>query len=151
MYILDTDHLSLIQRNKQEGRQILKRLAALEDVAVAVTVITYEEQVRGRLSVLSRAKTLDAQVLAYQGLQQLATDYQSIVIVPFNHIAALEYQRLRKAYPRLGSMDLKIAAISLANNAILLTRNGSDFGQLIELRTEDWSKITPAVQDKSLD
>jgi tRNA(fMet)-specific endonuclease VapC len=139
MYIFDTDHLSLIQRNGQQGKRILARLSAIEEVEVAVTVITYEEQVRGRLGVLSKAKTLDEQVLAYQGLQQLVTDYRSIVIVPFSRTAALEHQRLRKAYPRLGNMDLKIAAISLTRNAILLTRNLSDFGQIVELRTEDWS------------
>ncbi len=139
MYILDTDHLSLIQRNGQAGKRILTRLAAVEKAEFAVTVVTYEEQVRGRLSVLSRAKTLDEQVLAYQGLQQLVKDYRSIVILPFSHIAALEYQRLRKAHPRLGNMDLKIAAISLANRATLLTRNMSDFGQIGELQTEDWS------------
>ncbi|MBW4562216.1 MAG: type II toxin-antitoxin system VapC family toxin [Mojavia pulchra JT2-VF2] len=139
MYILDTDHLSLIQRNREEGKRILTRLTAVEGLEVAVTVITYEEQVRGRLNLLSRAKTLEEQVLAYQGLQQLATDYQAIIILPFSRIAALEHQRLRKAYPRLGNMDLKIAAISLTNNAILLTRNESDFGKIVELRTEDWS------------
>lgn len=139
MYILDTDHLSLIQRNGQEGKQILIKLAAIEESEVVVTVITYEEQVRGRLSVLSRAKTLDEQVLAYQGLQQLAADYQFIVMVPFSRTAALEHQRLRKSYPRIGNMDLKIAAIALTNNAILLTRNESDFGQIVELPTEDWT------------
>ncbi|NER98331.1 MAG: type II toxin-antitoxin system VapC family toxin [Symploca sp. SIO1B1] len=51
------------------------------------------------------------------------------------------YQRLRKIYPRLGSMDLKIAAISLVSNAMLLTRNTSDFGQIKELSIEDWSKV----------
>jgi tRNA(fMet)-specific endonuclease VapC len=139
MYILDTDHLSLIQRNGQEGKQVLKRLATIEEVEVAVSVITYEEQVRGRLSVLSRAKTLDEQVFAYQGLQQLGMDYRSIMIIPFSRAAALEHQRLRKAYPRLGNMDLKIAAISLTNNAILLTRNMSDFEQIVGLKIEDWS------------
>lgn len=139
MYILDTDHLSLIQRNGQEGKHILAKLTALEALEVAVTVITYEEQVRGRLGVLSKAKALDEQVLAYQGLQQLVSNYQSIVVVPFSRIAALEHQRLRKAYPRLGNMDLKIAAIALTNNATLLTRNESDFGQIVELQTEDWT------------
>ena len=139
MYILDTDHLSLIQRNGQEGKRILTRLAAVEDIEVAVTVITYEEQVRSRLSVVSRAKTLDEQILAYQGLQQLTIDYQSIVVIPFSRTAALEYKRLRKSYPRLGNMDLKIAAISRTNNAILLTRNQSDFGRIIELQIEDWT------------
>lgn len=142
MYILDTDHLSLIQRNGEEGKRILEKLAAIKNVEVAVTVITYEEQIRGRLSFLSRAKTLERQVLAYQGLQQSATDYCSIPILPFDRTAALEHQRLRKAYPRLGTMDLKIAAISLTNNATLLPRNQSDFEKIIELRTEDWSILS---------
>ena len=139
MYIFDTDHLSFIQRNGKEGKQILAKLAALQDPEVAVTLITYEEQIRGRLSFLSKAKTVDEQSLAYQGLQQLALDYQSIVIIPFSPEAILEHQRLRKIYPRLGKMDLKIAAIALTNNAILITRNKSDFGQIIELSIEDWS------------
>jgi tRNA(fMet)-specific endonuclease VapC len=139
MYILDTDHLSLIQRNREDGKRILSRLATIEAAEVAVTIITYEEQVRGRLSLLAKAKTLDEQTLAYQGLQQLATDYCSITIISFNRAAASEYQRLRTAYPRLGSMDLKIAAIALTNDAILLTRNQSDFDQIATLRVEDWS------------
>ncbi len=139
MYIFDTDHLSLLQRNGQEGKRILFKLSAIEATEVAVTVITYEEQIRGRLSVLSKARTLDDQILAYQGLQQLAADYQAIVIVPFSRIAALTHQRLRKAYPRLGNMDLKIAAIALTNNATLLTRNQSDFGQIADLQIEDWT------------
>ncbi|HEY9625272.1 MAG TPA: type II toxin-antitoxin system VapC family toxin [Crinalium sp.] len=141
MYLLDTDHLSLIQRNSPEGKRILAKLIPVERFGIAVTVITYEEQVRGRLSVLSRSRTLDEQVLAYQGLLQLSSDYQSIKIIPFSHTAALEYQRLRKAHPRLGSMDLKIAAIALVNNATLLTRNRSDFEQILELSTEDWTTV----------
>lgn len=139
MYILDTDHLSLIQRNNQEGRQILARLATIEDASVAVTIITYEEQIRGRLSVLSKAKTLDEQVVAYQWLQKLSENYRSIQILPFDQAAALEYQRLRKVYPRLGNMDLRIAAISIVKNATLLTRNISDFGKIKELTIDDWS------------
>lgn len=140
MYILDTDHLSLIQRNNQEGKLILSRLAAVEDVSVVVTIITYEEQLRGRLNVLSRAKKLEEQVVAYQWLQKLSENYRLIQIIPFDQSAGLEYQRLRKAYPRLGAMDLKIASISIVKNAILLTRNTSDFGNIKELSIDDWSR-----------
>ncbi len=140
MYIFDTDHLSLIQRNGQEGKRILARLAAIDGSTVAVTVITYEEQIRGRLNFLAKARTLEQQVLAYQGLQQIALDYASISILPFNHSAALEHQRLRKIYPRLGNMDIKIAAIALTNKSILLTRNTSDFEQILELQIDDWAK-----------
>jgi tRNA(fMet)-specific endonuclease VapC len=139
MYILDTDHLSLIQRNGQEGKRILARLSKVKNNAISVTVITYEEQVRGRLNLVSQAKTIEARVRAYQGVQQISMDYRFITVISFDNAAALEDQRLRKAYPRLGKMDLKIAAIALINNATLLTRNYSDFGQVVELATEDWS------------
>ncbi|MGB3308234.1 MAG: hypothetical protein WBG32_06795 [Nodosilinea sp.] len=72
MYILDTDHLSFIQRKNQAGQRILQRLAALKETEVAVTVITYEEQLRGRLRVVAGAKTVEEQVSAYHWLQQLA-------------------------------------------------------------------------------
>jgi tRNA(fMet)-specific endonuclease VapC len=136
-----TPTILVIQRNGEDGKRILARLAAISDPEVAVTVITYEEQVKGRLSVLARAKTLDKQKLAHQAFQQVAIDYLKIAILPFSYAAALEHQRLRKAYPRLGNMDLKIAEISLTSDAILLTRNKSDFGEIIELRIEDWSRL----------
>lgn len=101
---------------------------------------TYEEQLRGRLNVLSKAKTLDEQVVAYRWLQKLSENYRSIQIIPFDQAAGVEYQRLRKFYPRLGSMDLRIAAISIVKNATLLTRNTSDFDKIKELPIDDWSK-----------
>ena len=140
MYILDTDHLSLIQRNNQEGKKILARLATIENAPVAVTIITYEEQLRGRLSVLSRAKTLDEKVVAYQWLQKLSENYRSIQIISFDQAAGVEYQRLRKVYPRLGAMDLKISDISIIKDAILLTRNTSDFEKIERLSIDDWSR-----------
>jgi hypothetical protein len=36
MYILDTDHISFIQRNGKEGKQILKKLATLDNPEVRV-------------------------------------------------------------------------------------------------------------------
>jgi tRNA(fMet)-specific endonuclease VapC len=140
VYIFDTDHLSLIQRNGQEGKRIVARFTAIAQTELLVTIATYEEQVRGRLDLLSRARSLDARVSAYNGLRQLTVDYRSIGIIAFDQAAAQEHQQLRRAYPRLGNMDLKIAAITLVNHAILITRNQSDFGQITELQIEDWSR-----------
>jgi tRNA(fMet)-specific endonuclease VapC len=59
--------------------------------------------------------------------------------IAFDHAAALEHQQLRKHYPRLGNMDLKIAAIATTQNATLLTRNYIDFGKIDGLAIENWA------------
>ena len=66
-------------------------------------------------------------------------------VIEFDEKSATEFQRLKKLYPRLGSMDLKIAAIAIANDAILLTRNLTDFGQIQELRAEDWTVLNSLI------
>jgi tRNA(fMet)-specific endonuclease VapC len=140
MYVLDTDHLSLMQRNGLPGQRILARLSELSVDQVASTVISYEEQVKGRLLVLSQAQTAERVTSAYSGLRQLAEDYRSIALLTFDNAAFDAARQLRKRYRRLGAMDLKIAAIVLTQDAILLTRNRSDFGQIEGLRWEDWSE-----------
>lgn len=57
----------------------------------------------------------------------------------FDLPAAIEFQRLRKRHRTLGTMDLKIAAIALANDATLLSRNLTDFRKISELKVEDWT------------
>jgi tRNA(fMet)-specific endonuclease VapC len=41
---------------------------------------------------------------------------------------------------RIGTQDLKIASIALANRATLLTRNYRDFVQVPDLIIDDWTK-----------
>ncbi|BBD58938.1 hypothetical protein NIES2109_17170 [Nostoc sp. HK-01] len=139
MYILDTDHLSVLDRGGLQAQSLLTRLAKVNPNQVAVTIISYEEQMRGWLSYVAKAQTVEGQVLAYKELKKQLTNYCVIPILEFDQPAAQEFQRLRKAYPRLGTMDLKIAAIALVNQAILLTRNSADFGQIAGLNLEDWT------------
>lgn len=46
---------------------------------------------------------------------------------------------LTGAKVRVGTKDLRIASIVLANNATLLTRNNRDFSRVPDLRSEDWT------------
>jgi tRNA(fMet)-specific endonuclease VapC len=66
-------------------------------------------------------------------------NYRFIPLLDFDAAAAVEYQRLSRSRLRVGSMDLKIAAITLANDATLITRNLSDFRKVPGLNIEDCS------------
>lgn len=139
MYILDTDHLSVIDRGGANAQRLLQRLASINPTQVVTSIISYEEQMRGWLSYAAKAQTIEKQVEAYKELKRQLTNYCTIPIIDFDEQAAKELQRLKKLYPRLGTMDLKIASVVLVNQAVLLTRNSSDFGRIIGLLVEDWT------------
>ncbi len=69
----------------------------------------------------------------------LDTDLLSLLVLDFDERAAVDYQRLRCSHIHIGTMDLKIAAIVLANGATLLTKNLSDFRKVHSLKVEDWT------------
>lgn len=139
MYLLDTDHLSTLQRGGEAAQRLLIKLANARTSEIAATIVSYEEQTRGWLSYMAKARSTETQLAAYSQLKMHLENYCAIPLLDFDARAAREFQRLKKTYPRLGSMDLKIAAIAIVNNATLLTRNLSDFGQIADLRVEDWT------------
>jgi tRNA(fMet)-specific endonuclease VapC len=139
MVLLDSDHLSLLQRGGAEGDRILKRLRALPPDDIATTIINYEEQTRGWLARLARATTLERQISDYRELKRLLQNYCSIAVLDFDEHAGAQFENLRQTVGRVGTMDLKIAAITLANDATLLSRNIADFRKVPGLKTEDWS------------
>ena len=140
MYILDTDHLSLLGRADSPAAQRLRfRLSRLKPEERITTIITFEEQMRGWMSHLAQARSLELQIEAYQQLKEFLDRYRKITVLGFDEAAAAEFERLRKTARRVGTMDLKIAAIALANNATVLTRNSKDFNQVPDLQIEDWA------------
>ena len=64
----------------------------------------------------------------------------NLSILPYTEDAATQFEALRKQHRRLSSPDLKIAAITLVNDAILLTQNERDFCNITGLNMEDWTR-----------
>jgi len=140
MFVLDTDHISLLERTTStEGQRLDDRLEQVEPEQIATSIITYEEQTQGWLSYVRKARTLVQQVNAYKRLSRHLDLYRRIQVLEFDERAATEFQRLRQTRIRVGSMDLKIAAVVLAHNATLLSRNLKDFHKIPGLRVEDWT------------
>ena len=122
-----------------EGQRIRQHLSGLAPDQLAVSIINYEEQMRGWLARAAQANTIERMLTAYARLQTHIETFRDIPILPFDGKAAAEFAKLQKANIRIGTMDLKIAAIALANNATLLTRNLSDFNKVPSLKAEDWT------------
>jgi len=53
-------------------------------------------------------------------------------------IITVRFQGLRPQRIRIGTMDLKIAAIALIYDALLLSANLRDFQQVPDLRVANW-------------
>jgi tRNA(fMet)-specific endonuclease VapC len=75
------------------------------------------------MAYISRAKSIDQQVEAYRRLRGHLENYRQVPILDYDRKSAARYEGLRRARIRIGSMDLKIAAIALASDATLLSRN----------------------------
>jgi tRNA(fMet)-specific endonuclease VapC len=139
--VLDTDHLSLIQRSdRSEGLRLSRRLDAASGDEVRTTIINYEEQTRGWLGYVAKARTLAKQIDAYRRLLSHVEMYTRIPLLPFDDAAAVQFQLLQRQRVRIATMDLKIAAVVVANAGTLLTRNTSDFSRVPGLHVEDWTK-----------
>ena len=137
IFVLDTDHLSLLQR----GHPIVAaRILATPPDELAVSVITFEEQLGAWYTLIRQARDPEKMTRAYEGLFQVLDDAKRLRILPFSRSAIDRYLELRRSYRRVGKMDLAIAAVTLTANAILVTRNRSDFEQIAGLAIQDWSR-----------
>jgi tRNA(fMet)-specific endonuclease VapC len=136
LYILDTDHVSLFQYQHPLVTQRIYRTAPNE---IAVTIVTLEEQLYGRLNRIRRAKTLEALVSAYGKLRTTWDFFNTINLLDFTEEAYAHYTNLIRQKIRIGTQDLRIAAIALSIEGIVVTRNQKDFGKVPDLRLQDWT------------
>jgi len=134
--ILDTDMLSLAQR---ADPVVINRLNALPPKQRGITIISLEEQMRGRLAQIAHAKSGDQFLRAYSLLEQTHHRLCKIQRFPFDEKARRRFDELKRFKIRIGTLDLRIAAIVLERNAILVTCNRQDFAKIPNLEIEDWS------------
>jgi tRNA(fMet)-specific endonuclease VapC len=140
MRILGTDHMTILERGGIGTVALEVRLAQVPVNEIATTIISYEEQMRGWLSYVSQAKTPERLIEAYPSLQNHVEAYRDTTIFTYDALASEEYGRLAQEGIRIGTKDLRIAAICLSYDATLLTRKLRHFQQVPGLRAVDWSQ-----------
>jgi len=110
-----------------------------EEDMIAVTVVTFGEDLSGWLPACRRARNGQMRARAYARLQQGLDFYREMICLLFDDVAAVIFDQLRAQKIRVGTNDLAIAAIVLFVNGILITRNTADFQKVPGLVLEDWT------------
>ena len=136
LWILDTDHVSLFQTGHPS---VISRIQSTDPTALAVTIVTLEEQMYGRLNQIRRAKSIEDLRAAYFNLNRTFAYFQTVNLLEFDLDATNCYQELSSQKIRVGTQDLKIGAIALSHQAVIVTRNARDFRKIPLLQIEDWS------------
>ena len=138
--LLDTDHLSVLQWNEHPAAEnLLRRLDNLKPDDIATSIVSFQEQVQGWSAFLKRAKKPSQVVLAYAKLEVLWRSFLKMNVLSFTDDAQRRFAKLRKACPRVKTMDLRIASVALTTDSVLLSRNLRDFNKVPDLQVEDWT------------
>lgn len=140
LWILDTNHVTLLEHCHPN---ILKRIKNIEDIEeeyLAITIITAEEQIRGWFKIMNESNIQPARLVnAYKEFKNTLAYLKTVNILDFDLKAHAIYLELRKEIKNVGTKDLRIAAIALSVNGIVVTRNQKDFAKVPNLTTEDWT------------
>ena len=139
-YLLDTDHLSILQR--QTGRDfsnLSTRMTQCPLSDFAVSTVTFHEQMLGCHAYINCARSPDDVVKGYTMMARLITDFKVLPLISFDAGSATTFDQLQSQRIQLAKMDARIAAIALSRELILLTRNHQDFGKVAGLLIEDWT------------
>lgn len=140
IYLLDTDHVSLEQRGHPS---VTKRVQLAGPSQVAVSVVTVEEQLRGWLALIRSATTAQKRTAAYTQLRTAVSYFAAFTLLDYTLAADTHVADLRQQGVRIGTQDLRIAAIALTHGLTVITRNTIDFRKVPGLSTEDWSLPLP--------
>ena len=130
MYILDTN--TCIYFLKGEYPSIREKFKQINNNQIIIPVVVEAELRYGAEKSQRRTENLKV-VEAF--LETFDRAY-------FDSNAAIEYSKIRAeleiAGTPIGSNDLFIASIAIANNAILVTHNTKEFSRVPGLHVEDW-------------
>ncbi len=115
------------------------RIANQHPMDFAFSVVSFHEQVLGAHTFINPAQTTAGIIRGYTLLLEILQGFLAAPVLPVDAAAAGVFNDLRSQSVRLATMDLRIAAIALSRDLVVLTRNLADFARVPGLACEDWS------------
>ena len=128
MFLFDTDHVVIAQQKTlPEFDHLIRRVQEQNPLDLFVSVISFHEQVMGWNACISNANVPSGVVRGYDRLQRLIANFAEAQVLAFDDAASEVFHDLRSQRVRIGTMDLRIASIAIAQGMTVLTRNiGAD-------------------------
>lgn len=139
MYLLDTDHVSLLLFGHPG---ITARVASKPENSIWISPITVEEITRGRLAEVNAAREGKSRVTLEAAYALFLTDVELALrfpILPYTMVAENFYRASLASIKRIGKQDARIAALALVTGYTVVTRNENHFSQVPGLVIEDWT------------
>jgi tRNA(fMet)-specific endonuclease VapC len=136
VFILDTDTLTLLNWNDPA---VLRNCVTHLRDEIATTIITVEEQLSGWYRALRQVKHTAQLPPIYERMSDSVRSLRLLSIYSFSPAAVQRYDQLQTLKLGIKKMDLRIAAIALEHQGVLVTRNRRDFQRIPALATVDWS------------
>ena len=139
LWILDTN---VINQLHGYAPNVEKKLTTIKPRDVAITIITAEELISGWFNKISKANSqneLSNLIYSYKGFSATLAYLKEVRVLEFDQKAYEIYLQLRQQVRMKRTGDMRIAAIALSINGIVVTRNQKDFEKVPNLKTEDWT------------
>jgi tRNA(fMet)-specific endonuclease VapC len=134
MFLLDTNPCIVYLNGR--SLPLRERIDSVGDERIAVCSIVRAELLFGAAKSQSPEKTARAQ-------EEFLSRFRSF---SFDDLAARVYGPIRAELERagtsIGSHDLLIASIAIANDLVLITHNAGEFGRVPGLSAQDWEIAT---------
>jgi tRNA(fMet)-specific endonuclease VapC len=121
---------------------VAARVAAVPVAEQYVPIVVAEEALRGQLATVRAAQAGRGKISvekAYLYLEETLRALQSFQLLPYTAAADALVRSWQATKIRVGTQDLRIAAICFAHGAKLATRNARDFAQIPGLNLEVWT------------
>ena len=139
MYILDSDHIGILQRKRGfEFDRILSRISAVGETNIFVTIISFHEQISGWTKYVKNSNDQSKIVTGYFRFEKILRDFAESQVLPYSTASSDIFEDIKKQKIRIATMDLRIASIVIAQRMVLVTRNTIDFERVPNLNFEDW-------------
>jgi tRNA(fMet)-specific endonuclease VapC len=110
-----------------ENQPSVCQKVALYESELAIMIITVQELFNGWVGRLNDPSSASQQIMLYGKLSKVVAFLREVQVLDFDEVAEKSFRQMLSQYPQLRKnrlqKDMRIAAIAIANNAIVITHN----------------------------